>query len=213
MRDAKSPPAWAERLLLAVVPADRAESFSGDLLEAYRDEHEPARGRAGADRWYLRQVARAFVQATWMWTLPLVTLFVLADVSNAWRLPMYRGWAVPFGAVAMVAAAALRGGWRTGRVGGGVVSGAGTAATLWLVMAIWWMISWYPFAVVQQAQPYWIDAWHGSAAPGETYLHWIFWDNVGAVVMSGLVLNATGLGLGLTGGVASKAARRVVRRP
>ena len=55
MRDAMQPPDWAEALLLAILPADRAEAVSGDLLEVYRDEQLPARGRGGADRWYVRR--------------------------------------------------------------------------------------------------------------------------------------------------------------
>ena len=53
---APSPPRWAEDLLRAVLdPRDR-DTVSGDLLEEYREVAFPALGRAGAARWYLRQV-------------------------------------------------------------------------------------------------------------------------------------------------------------
>ncbi len=198
-------PSWS-----AIVPSGDAESVSGDLLEAYRDEQLPARGRTGASRWYMRQVARAFARSAWMWIVPLVALFVFADVANVWRTPTASG--VPFVGLALIAGAALRSGWRTRRVGGGLLAGAGTAATLWICMAVWWMGTWYPAAFIQQADPYWINAWHYGAAPGESFLHWIFWDNVGAIVMSGIALNAAGVVIGLTGGFLSVTTRRVVGR-
>jgi hypothetical protein len=72
-RNAMSPPPWAERVLVALLPAERAESDSGDLLEAYRDEQLPARGVAGADRWYIRR---------WPWCSPTATGSGLAGSSR-----------------------------------------------------------------------------------------------------------------------------------
>jgi hypothetical protein len=209
MRDAMSPPRWAEAVLLAILPAADAESISGDLLEAYRDEQLPARGRAGADRWYIHQVARTFLRTYGIAIAPMIALFMIGDMMHTWQARGYNGSIAPGSGLAVVTVAACYGGWRTRRVAGGLVAGAGIATTLWLFVATWLMTTWYPFATVQVQQPYWISAWHYSAAPGETFLHWIFWDNVGAMVMSGLLFNTTGVLLGLAGGLVGSQVRRI----
>lgn len=209
-RHAVSPPAWAEWVLVALLPAERAESESGDLLEAYRDEQLPARGQAGADRWYVRQVALVFAHSYWFWLVALIALFVAADVSNTYRFAL--PGIGPLVAMCVLLGAALQGGWRSARVSGGLLTGAAVSALLWSFMALWWMTTWYPFSLVQQIQPYWISAWRTSAVPGETFTHWIFWDNIGATIMSGLALNASGFLLGLVGGVAGSAARKLSAR-
>jgi len=61
-----APPAWAEWLLrLVLSPKDR-DSLSGDILEEYRESIVPSRG-AGANAWYVRQVAGFVWRATWLW--------------------------------------------------------------------------------------------------------------------------------------------------
>jgi hypothetical protein len=52
---------------LILTPEDR-DSVSGDLLEEYRESIVPALG-AGADRWYVRQVMRYVLGATWAWAV------------------------------------------------------------------------------------------------------------------------------------------------
>ena len=65
------PPRWAETILrLLLKPVDR-ECVSGDLLEEYRDSIRPARGRWGADVWYVRQVAGFAWRAGWVCTAPV----------------------------------------------------------------------------------------------------------------------------------------------
>jgi hypothetical protein len=65
-RPTTMPPGWAESLLrLLLAPKDR-ESVTGDLLEEYRQSIVPERG-AGANRWYVRQVAGHLLRQTWMW--------------------------------------------------------------------------------------------------------------------------------------------------
>jgi hypothetical protein len=49
---------------------------------------------------------------------------------------------------------------------------------------------------VQQANPYWVQAWHWSiahhhGAPNETFVHWLYWDNVGALFIASIVLLVT----------------------
>jgi hypothetical protein len=210
-RNAICPPAWADWALRALLPADRAETESGDLLEAYRDEQLPARGRRGADCWYVRQVALVFAVNYGVWLAALMALFVISDVSNTWRYPVPARF-VPLAALCLILGASLQGGWRNTRLSGGLLAGAATGTLLWLFMAAWWLTTWYPFSLTQQLEPFWINAWHSSAAPGETFTHWIFWDNVGATIMSGLVLNVTGVAMGLVGGLAGATARRLFAR-
>jgi hypothetical protein len=50
------PPRWAEWLLEAILPPRDRDTIPGDLLEEYREVIVPTRGRARANRWYLRQV-------------------------------------------------------------------------------------------------------------------------------------------------------------
>jgi hypothetical protein len=208
--NAPNPPAWAESVLMALLPADRAECESGDLLEVYRDQQVPARGRAAADWWYIRQVIAVFARNYWWWLAALISLFVMSDVANTYRLAVpARG--APLVLLGLILAASAHGGWRTRRMTGGMFAGVAISALLWLFMATWWMTTWYPFSLTQQVDPYWIQAWQFSAAPGETFAHWIFWDNIGATIISGLVLSAGGSGLGLAGGLMGATAQRLRR--
>ena len=79
----------------------------------------------------------------------------------------------------------------------------------WSGMALWWAMSTYPMAFEQQRSVYWIHAWQGSAAPGETFMHWIAWDNVGATILGGSFFLLLSLALGAVGGfVGSRIGRR-----
>ena len=210
MSDAPNPPAWAESVFLALLPADRAECESGDLLEVYRDQQVPARGHVAADWWYVRQVIAVFTRSYWFWLAALISLFVMSDVANTYRMAVpARG--EPLVLLSLILAASTHGGWRTKRMTGGMFAGVATSGLLWLFMATWWMTTWYPFLPTQSVDPYWIRAWHFSAATGETFAHWIFWDNVGATIISGVVLSAGGSGLGLAGGLMGATARRLRR--
>jgi hypothetical protein len=82
-----APPAWAEHLLrLLLQPADR-ETVSGDLLEAYREDVHPARGRRRADWWYLRQTAGFAWRATWLWGVLLAAAVIGRDALDRWLSP------------------------------------------------------------------------------------------------------------------------------
>ncbi len=70
---------------------------------------------------------------------------------------------------------------------GGFIVALGTFFVVWLFMAVWWNATVYPFAQVQQSNPYWAEAWQSSTdTPDETFLHWIFWDNIGALFFLGI---------------------------
>ena len=60
------PPQWAESLLQLFLSAADRDSISGDLLEEFRESIVPALG-AGANRWYVRQVAWYVLRATAPW--------------------------------------------------------------------------------------------------------------------------------------------------
>jgi hypothetical protein len=51
-----TPPRWAERLLVRLLPKRDQETVAGDVLEEYRDAIEAGTGRLRADCWYVRQI-------------------------------------------------------------------------------------------------------------------------------------------------------------
>ncbi|HTZ73506.1 MAG TPA: hypothetical protein VMB47_06275 [Candidatus Aquilonibacter sp.] len=50
------PPRWMERILRAMLKKRDRDTISGDLLEEFREDIFPTKGRIRADLWYLRQV-------------------------------------------------------------------------------------------------------------------------------------------------------------
>jgi hypothetical protein len=50
------PPRWMERILRAMLKKRDRDTISGDLLEEFREDIFPAKGRIRADLWYLWQV-------------------------------------------------------------------------------------------------------------------------------------------------------------
>ena len=81
-----APPEWAERVLQAFLRSRAFESVSGDLLEEYRDTIFPARGRHGADIWYVSQVLRYGWRTAGVWATLFAVAF-LARTALDWRLP------------------------------------------------------------------------------------------------------------------------------
>ncbi len=51
-----SPPRWLERSLLLLLCSRDRETISGDLQEAYAEDHLPRLGRLRANLWYAREV-------------------------------------------------------------------------------------------------------------------------------------------------------------
>jgi hypothetical protein len=138
MHDEMKPPAWAEAVLLALLPAERAQSVSGDLLEAYRDEHVPRRGRAGANRWYVWQVGGWLVCASLPWLAVVVIVFgadrLLLRARSVDLIPIVAATLLE---LAIVLAAGVVAGWRTGRVLGGVPVSLGVMAGYWVINVTW----------------------------------------------------------------------------
>jgi hypothetical protein len=144
-----TPPAWAETLLRAFLSAGDFETVSGDLLEEYRDTVHPARGRLGADAWYVRQVLGFITRIARVWAGLLSAAF-LARTALDWRLPPHDfhlrstvstliGFGLLFGA----------GAWASRRAGSLVagtaagVAAAGMAAVASLAGALVLLVLWH----------------------------------------------------------------------
>jgi hypothetical protein len=202
------PPEVAELILRGLLPLDMSETVSGDLLEEYRESRVPAAGEFRADLWYWRQVGGMWVRAYWWLVVSVVLLLVVSDVFNTFRTPSGASYldglprlvdAVTSPMVSVVGLFGLAtayGSWRTQRWQGGFVAALGLSVVVWWFMVLWMNATFYPFAVVQQSDPYWVQAWHWSiahhhGAPNETFIHWLYWDNVGGLLFVGIVLLVT----------------------
>jgi hypothetical protein len=210
MTNSAHPPFWAEPALRAVLPRDRAEDVTGDLLEILRGDTALRGSPFRQSVWYLRHVVGYFLRAYWFFPAALGGMLVLNDALNTFRDvagarsgPDLLGPAV----TTIFLFASLYGGSRTSRVAGGVVAAVGTHIVAWTVMMLWFLATTYPFALVQERNPYWLNAWRSSAARDESFMHWIVWDNIGAVMLGGTVLLVLAIGIGLAGGVASSGLR------
>ena len=221
-----NPPEAAQALLHGLLPVDMRESVSGDLLEEYRESRVPAAGEFRADLWYWRQVGGIWLRAYWWLVVPAVLLLVIGDLFNTFRAPSGASYldglpalalAVmsPLGVVGLLGLASVYGSWRTKRWEGGLVAALGVSLVVWLFMVAWSTATVYPFAQVQQSNPYWVEAWqwstHRAGAREETFLHWIILDNVGAMVIGGIALFVASVVWGGIGGTLGAITSR--RRP
>jgi len=210
------PPHWAETVMRALVPEEYVESVTGDLLEQYRDEKAPSLGRQRADAWYVAQIGSSFLRAYWPFALSLTGLLILHDLSNTFRDPEGTAYLemnnYPGIGITLFFLAGLYGGWRTGAIRGGALAGFGAYVIAWTSMAVWLNATFYPFAQFAQYNPYWIRAFHYSGAPGETFAHWSFWDNWGALLLGGGALLLLSLVMGSLGGAIGTLLRRCLRR-
>jgi len=134
------PPAWAEWLLrLLLAPADR-EIVSGDLLEAYRDDVHPSRGRRRADFWYIRQVAWFAWRAAWIWGALLAAAVVGRDVLDRWLLPTTefytRSLVSTYTTIGIFASAGVMAAWRSHSVAAGTLTGALTGVVAAVIVEV-----------------------------------------------------------------------------
>jgi hypothetical protein len=224
-----NPPAVPQALLGLLLRANARETVCGDLLEEYREARVPALGPLRADLWYWRQVGGIWLRAYWWFVVPVVLLVVVHDVFNTFRAPSGASYLdglptlalVPLSPLVVVSFFGLAGAYgscRTQRWTGGFVAALGTFVVVWLFMIVWWNATLYPFAQVQQSNPYWIQAWQWSThrahppsffgfnpdTPDETFLRWMFWDNVGGLFFLGIALLTVSVvcgGIGSTLGV------------
>jgi hypothetical protein len=211
------PPSWLEAVLRALLRSDQVENVSGDLLEIYRDEKLPSLGPAGADRWYFRQVIWQFFRGYWPWVACSAAALAAHDVINTYRdasgAELIDVELLIPGVLASFFFVGLHGGWRHGRVQGGLAAAIGAYLVTWSFLKVWLMATWYPFAQIQKENVYWREAWQFSSGGNESFLHWIFWDNVGALIIAGLAMGALSVALGSLGGLlGSRFSPRAARR-
>jgi len=219
-----NPPAVPQALLPLLVRMDARETVCGDLLEEYREARVPALGRRRADLWYWRQVGGIWLRAYWWLVVPAVLLLAVHDVFNTFRAPSGASYldglpalaAVAFsplvGVLGVFGLAGAYGSWRTHQWEGGFAAALGTFCVAWLFIGVWWNATFYPFAQVQQSNPYWIQAWHWSterAHSDESFLRWIFWDNVGSLLIGGMAML---MGSVVCGGIGSTLGLITARR-
>jgi hypothetical protein len=142
------PPRWADAVLRSVLDPAGFDSVSGDLIEEYRESVEPARGRPGADRWYVQEVAGFVLRAVGPWGLALGAASVTRTALD-WLAPPIdfhaRSVASSYLALSLIAGSGVHMAWRSGRIASGAVAGlaataisavtsiAGTA----ILLAIW----------------------------------------------------------------------------
>jgi hypothetical protein len=217
------------------LPVHTRETVVGDLLEEYRDARVPTLGRLRSDLWYWRQVSGMWLRAYRWFVVSSILLGVVLDIFNTFRAPSGASYLdglsnldqnlSPFVQIGLFALVAAYGSWRTERWAGGFVAAVGMFVVVWWFKAFWWNATLYPFAQVQQSNPYWIQAWHWSThraqpsslfgfnpdTPDETFLRWIFWDNVGALFFVGIFMLAASVvfgGIGSTLGLIAARRRR-----
>ena len=110
------PPAWADTLLRAILGIDNSQTISGDLLEEYRATLYPARGRTGADYWFVKQVAGFIWRVIWIWAVAFAALQLGRDLLD-WLMPpvdyRMRSLITTYAAMCLFIALGCRRGWRT----------------------------------------------------------------------------------------------------
>lgn len=230
-----NPPAFPSAFLESILRADERETVSGDLLEEYRDARLPSLGRFRAGLWYWREFGRIWLRAYGWFMAPVILALVVPEALNTFRassgapyLGVVPGFLFPVIVGPVVfALAGAHGSRRTGDFSGGLVAAVGTFFTVWVFSAIWCGVTFYPFAAAQASDPYWIHAWQWSIQHAHTssvgatpatsiaaFRDWLFWDNVGALVIEGCVLSMASIVFGSIGsGLAQITSRRGYASP
>jgi len=124
------PPRWAAAVLRLLVAARDRETIAGDLVEQYREEILPRLGRAGARRWYGRQVLSLVSSARL--GLALGVVLALGAAAGDVLLPLANGGAggsdepAPIGVVLLClwGAAGYLAWQKTGRLAAAAKAGA-----------------------------------------------------------------------------------------
>jgi len=126
-----TPPRWAESVLALLLEPRHREAVTGDLLEAYCDTVVASRGRRGADRWYVRQVAGFAWRANALWVC-LFSAAAIARTSLDWLVPTQDfqlrssfSTTVAFG---ILLCAGCRAAWRSQSIYAGALAGGMTTA-------------------------------------------------------------------------------------
>lgn len=134
-----TPPRWAEALLRVFLKPRDVDNVSGDLLEEYRDSIHPARGRRGADVWYVTEVLGFVSRAARVWAVLFGAAFV-ARTALDWLAPPLdfhtRSTVSTAVGVGILVASGLWASWRSGSFVAGTVAGLATAAIGALISVI-----------------------------------------------------------------------------
>ena len=133
-----TPPVWAESILRVVLKRTDFDSVSGDLLEEYREVVYPARGRDGADRWYVAQVVGFGMRSFAVWGV----LFGAAAVARG-ALDQFvptqdfalRSAVSTYVGVGILLVTGFWSAWRSGSFAAGTLAGV-VAATVGAVISI-----------------------------------------------------------------------------
>lgn len=140
--DSSAPPSWAQELLSWLVPLSSEESIPGDLLEEYREAVRPSRGQWRANLWYLRQVAGFLSRLAWMFVVLNAAAVILRTILDTFAPPGFaphsyqlRSSFSTYSAIGTFLLAGIYGGYRIGRVRGGVLA-AVTASAVGFALAL-----------------------------------------------------------------------------
>lgn len=124
------PPGWAQALLALFLPARGRDGVLGDLLEEYHEAQVPARGVAGANRWYVRQMLGFVWRASLPWGVLVSAVMIGRDVYDlaAPTADFHTRAAVStYLCISMFATGGCIAAWRSRRALSGTVLGAATA--------------------------------------------------------------------------------------
>jgi hypothetical protein len=189
-----TPPAWAEALLRDVLQPVDGDSVTGDLLEEYRESIHPGRGPWRADVWYVGQVLGFVWRDARLWG----TLFGVAFVARTaldWLRPpsdfYIRASVSTSLGITLLLAAAFLAARRSGSSAAGMIAGVTTAsigAAISIGGATALLAIWH--------DPQTMAAIRGSGGLGEVFT-------------LPVMMLLPGLGLGIFGGIAGVAVRRL----
>ena len=134
------PPGWAQSLLALFVPARGRDGVLGDLLEEYHDAQAPARGAAGADRWFVGQVLGFVWRACLPWGVLVSAVMIARDVYDL-TAPTAdfhtRAAVTTYLCISLFAAGGFVAAWRSRRVLSGTALGATTALMTCVVASVY----------------------------------------------------------------------------
>jgi uncharacterized protein YqgC (DUF456 family) len=126
-----TPPLWGEAILRVVLKRTDVDSVSGDLLEEYREAVYPARGREGADRWYVAQVVGFAMRSFAVWGVLFGTAAVARDAFDQF-VPTHdfalRSAVSTYLGISILLVAGFWSAWRSGSFAAGTL--AGVVATI-----------------------------------------------------------------------------------
>ena len=133
-----TPPAWAERILRAVLTPTDFATVSGDLLEEYRETVYPARGQQAADLWYIVQILGFAMRTVAVWGA-LLGLAVVARTAFDWFVPTvdfsFRSAISTYVGLGLLLGTGFWSAWRSGSMRSGTLS-AMLAATIGALISV-----------------------------------------------------------------------------